>query len=316
MTYQEKAGGDKMTLGPTTMFHIKIRRGGDTMKKIYLIIVILLFSLNGYAENFPLREKYTDVQPISTSDLHAEFEKATVIDTRSAFEYNIIRIQGAKNILVSQIDFTRLLEEKAPDKTAKIVFYCNGVQCAKSYKAVQKAAAIGYTNVFVYDAGVFEWTKTYPEKAVLLEKNPADIDDIIPESDFQSKVLDRDVFEKEAQSIEAYLIDTRDANQRKKTPEFARSAKRIPIDNLAKMLDDENFLKDIEGKTLYIMDAVGKQIQWIQYYLIAQGFNKYYFLKNGLWSFYGEEGASKDGVQQKNLLEDTDVRFKIKGHLL
>ncbi len=303
------------------------------MKNIYFIILTLFIPLNIYAGNFPLREKYTDVQPISTSDLHTEFGKATIIDTRSAFEYNIIRIKGAKNILVSKINFRRLLGETVNDNTSKVVFYCNGIKCAKSYKAAVKAAESGYTNVYVYDAGVFEWTKTYPDKAVLLGKKPADPHDIISENDLQSKLLDKDIFAKEAKSVEAYLIDTRDANQRKKTPDFARSAKRIPLDTLAEMFDDEKFMKDIDGKTLYIMDAVGKQIQWIQYHLISKGVDKYYFLKNGVWSFYGEKGASKNVAQDKkqgspqekapesdfdNALEvraDTEVQFKIEGQL-
>ena len=43
------------------------------------------------------------------------------------------------------------------DKTARIVFYCNGVKCGKSKKAAKQAIATGYTKVFVYAEGMPVW---------------------------------------------------------------------------------------------------------------------------------------------------------------
>ncbi len=64
------------------------------------------------------------------------------------------------------------------------------------------------------------------------------------------------------------------------------------MDKLAKNLKVPPFRKSIEGKTLYIFDAVGKQVKWLQYHLEKEGVSDYYFLKKGVWSVYGEKGAN------------------------
>ena len=280
------------------------------MHKLFSIrlAIILFFGLapcyTVYADDFPLREEYPNVQPISTSDLYNEFGEVHIIDTRSSFEYEIIRIKGAKNILVSKTNFRRLLRDTVNDRDSKIVFYCNGRTCAKSYKAAVKAAESGYRNIVVYDAGVFEWTETYPDLSILLGKNPADLNDIISQGEFSDKLIDKKTFAKEATSPDAYLIDVRDAIQRKRTPDFARTAKRIPLDRLAEMLDDEKFKKEIAGKKLYLMDAVGKQVRWLQYHLKSKGLERYYFLKNGVWAFYSEDGAVDVGGISRSISEE------------
>mgnify|MGYP003502318962 FL=1 len=49
---------------------------------------------------------------------------------------------------------------------------------------------------------------------------------------------------------------------------------------------------EFKGNQLLIMDAVGKQVEWIQYYLEAGGYTNYYFLDKGVISAV-EAGAVK-----------------------
>ena len=49
------------------------------------------------------------------------------------------------------------------DKSTTMVFYCNGVNCWKSYKASVVAGEMGYTNVKWMQGGMPEWTAAgYP----------------------------------------------------------------------------------------------------------------------------------------------------------
>ncbi len=266
------------------------------MKKLFLFLGLCCLSHAVYADDFPLRTIYPDVIPISTAELSQEFENVVIIDVRSAFEYNIIRIHPSHHISISTLGFIPQLKKTVPDKHARIVFYCNGITCAKSYKACVKAAAEGYRNVFVYDAGVFEWAKTNPDKAVLLGTNPVAPDAIISEREFEKRLLEKHVFEQRAQSEDAFLIDARDMIQRRQTPDFSTSARSIPFDRLASLLrNDDRFLRKVDGKTLYIMDAVGEQVRWLQYLLEEKGV-EYFFLKDGVWSYYGAAGASQSAV--------------------
>lgn len=79
----------------------------------------------------------------------------TVVDARNPEEYEEVHIKEAISIPVKKWnEFVHLLPT---DKSAKIVFYCNGVKCGKSKKAAQKALDIGYNNVHVYAEGMPVW---------------------------------------------------------------------------------------------------------------------------------------------------------------
>ena len=41
-----------------------------------------------------------------------------------------------------------------------------------------------------------------------------------------------------------------------------------------------------ENRPLYIYDAVGKQVRWLQYYLEAEKISNYYFMKGGANAFF------------------------------
>ena len=41
-----------------------------------------------------------------------------------------------------------------------------------------------------------------------------------------------------------------------------------------------------ENKKLFIYDAVGKQVRWLQYYLEQQNAGEYYFMEGGAKAFY------------------------------
>jgi len=98
---------------------------------------------------------------------------AQVIDVRSANEYAEGHIKGAKNVPykeksdkkagfdASQDSFD--LAKLPADKAAAMIFYCNGLECWKSYKASVTAVKAGYTKVNWLRGGLPEWKgKGYP----------------------------------------------------------------------------------------------------------------------------------------------------------
>jgi rhodanese-related sulfurtransferase len=98
---------------------------------------------------------------------------AVVVDARVANEYVESHIKGAKSIPYKEksakaIDFDSSLDSfdiaKLPaDKSGALVFYCNGAECWKSYKAATLAFKAGYKRVFWLRAGIPEWkSKGFP----------------------------------------------------------------------------------------------------------------------------------------------------------
>lgn len=259
--------------------------------------LVLTLPLSALAEEaFPLRAKYPKVKTISTGDLAARYGAATIVDVRSQMEFDVVHIAKALYIPVSNTDFIKQLEAKA-DKSGKapLVFYCNGIHCAKSYDAAEHAQSAGFKNVFCYDAGVLEWTKRYPDMATLLGKNPAPITKLISRTDFEKRKLNFADFKTRALAKDAVIIDMRDPAQRVKEAHLPQSkevllpgVRSIPGDRLVALLNKQEF----KGKTVLIFDAVGKQVQWLQYYLEDNSYSDYYFLKEGVLGAV-EAGAAK-----------------------
>ena len=81
-----------------------------------------------------------------------------IIDARKRSEYIKGHIQGAVNLLNSQMD-EATLQGYADSKASALLFYCNGPHCMRSSDAVQKAIDWGYHNVFWFRGGWSEWSE-------------------------------------------------------------------------------------------------------------------------------------------------------------
>ncbi len=90
-----------------------------------------------------------------------------IFDVRVANEYVEAHIKGAKSIpykersakavgfdaSVDSFDLTKL----PADKAAPIIFYCNGVECWKSYKASVMSVKAGYKKIYWLRTGIPDW---------------------------------------------------------------------------------------------------------------------------------------------------------------
>jgi rhodanese-related sulfurtransferase len=209
-----------------------------------------------------------------------EAGNAIIVDVRSKIEYNVIHPIGAVHIPISNMKFAKNVASLAKQNAGKkIVFYCNGITCLKSYKATKKAMGAGIQNVYAYDAGVPEWASLFPEKTLLLGKEVVDPEkQIIPKAEFKKKCLPFEDFKTKASANGGMVIDVRDHIQRSQKLPGLKKAKAIPLDNFI-----PNFVekKANQDKHLYIFDQVGKQVRWLEYYLVDNGYQNFTFLKGG-----------------------------------
>ncbi|MEO7057905.1 MAG: rhodanese-like domain-containing protein [Caldimonas sp.] len=95
-------------------------------------------------------------------------QDVTFVDTRSQKEYDNEHIRGAVlapyvekslkeiNFDASKDDFSALAGLKL-DKSRPVVFFCNGPECWKSYKASRAAVKAGHTKVYWFRGGMPEW---------------------------------------------------------------------------------------------------------------------------------------------------------------
>lgn len=236
-------------------------------------------------EGFPGRAEFPEVSVYELDRLAESFDRVTIVDVRSRYEYETLRVKGALNIPVASKKFEEGILALRQKVDGPIVCYCNGRSCFKSYHAVEKATAVGVQNIHAYDAGVFDWVRAHPEHSELLGKGPVNLDDLIAGDTFKSHLLKPEEFSAQALQGDAVLLDVRDGFQRAGVGLFVGK-------EAWASLDDSQRLKELivqarsDGRALYIYDAVGKQVRWLQYLIEDSDVPEYYFMERGAKGFY------------------------------
>lgn len=255
------------------------------MKYVPLYLLILLFPVLGVADDsFPGRPLYRTVKVIELQALHDSKDNYHIVDVRSEYEYSTIHVKDSINIPLSDHSFLKQIHNLKKADNKPVAFYCNGHTCMKSYKATLKAQNNNTSDVYAFDAGIFDWANAYPDDSVLLGKSPVDTNKLISKDKFNSHLIEPEEFAAKATKEKAIILDVRDQLQREGVSLFPGRQKSIPLDNAA--LDEFISKSQTDKVSLAIYDATGKQVRWLQYYLEDKGVTDYYFMKGGAKGFY------------------------------
>ncbi len=246
--------------------------------------VVLLAATVSLAEEtaFPYRGDFPEVKTIAVHDLYAGQESGEflVVDVRSRLEFEVIHVARAEHIPVSKGTFVAKVTALATANPGKkIAFYCNGTTCLKSYKAAQKAQEAGIEEAYAFDGGIPEWAQVWPQSTLLLDKPIVDpATQLISKADFKARSLDWASFQDQSHREGSLVVDVRDNIQKSGKLAQLMVARGIPLDVFIPNFVAKGEHKD---KTLLIIDQVGKQVKWLQYYLEEYGYESYYFLEGG-----------------------------------
>jgi rhodanese-related sulfurtransferase len=239
-------------------------------------------------EGFPGRKKYPDIPYMTIDQLNSEFDEVITVDARTPLEFETIHITSAVNLplkLKDDVFIKRARALRTANPGKKIVFYCNGRTCMKSYKAATRAIEkAGIKNIYSYDAGIFEWATAHPEKAALLNKTPVDKKMLLSKSQLKKHMLPALDFINKA-GDDVIILDVRDRFRREGFSIFSGYEELVPMDNKKAL---SRYIKQAkaEKKKLFIYDEVGKQVRWVQYHLEEQGAGPYYFMEGGALAFF------------------------------
>lgn len=109
----------------------------------------------------------TGVQRVGAREAYELFEKgAKLIDVRTEKEYATRHARGAVNLpyvekSLKEIDYDVTKDQftglASLNKSDALVFFCNGAECWKSFKASKAARDAGYTRVYWLRGGMPEW---------------------------------------------------------------------------------------------------------------------------------------------------------------
>lgn len=260
-----------------------------TSLSVRTVLCILLIAIAGTAaaaQEFPGRKLYPEVPIMEIAELEQRFDQVMIVDVRSEYEFDTLRIKGAALVPVSDDLFTKKVAELRNQAGNKpLVFYCNGHTCEKSYQAVRKASFARITNLYAYDAGIFDWAKNHPDKTELFGKQ-LDIKFLISDEQFQAHLLEPDEFTERASTTNSIILDIRDRFQREGLSIFSGKERSVSLDNTKLKNYVDQAKRD--DKTLFIYDAAGHQVKWLQYFLESHGLTNYYFMKGGAKGFYDQ----------------------------
>jgi len=261
------------------------------VKKVISVLLMCLVSNGLWASvEFPGRDRYPGVKYIEIEDLYNQRNNVVIIDARSHYEYETLRIKNAKFVPVTltpskfEVAIRKIVND-SPGK--KLVFYCNGHTCMKSYKAAARATTyLKLDNIYSFDAGIFDWARKYPREAFLLGKELDDVSKLKSKAEFKKHLMPAEKFIKTADDT-VMVLDIRDRLERDGFYIFSGYEESISLsDKDRKKLDD--FMKNVlkSHKTLYVYDMVGKQVRWFQYYIESKGIKNYYFMEGGGEAFF------------------------------
>lgn len=261
------------------------------MKRYIAIMLMCLVSTSLWASaDFPGRDRYPKVKYIEIDDLYNQRDNVVFIDARSKYEYETLRIKNSilVSLTLSTNKFEKVLRQIVSDNPGKkLVFYCNGHTCMKSYKAVTRATSyVGLKNAYAFDAGIFDWAKKYPNEARLLGKELDDVSKLKTKAEFKKRIMPAEKFIKTADDS-VMILDIRDRIERDGFYVFSGYEESISLNDKdrAKL---EKFMKKLKKnkKKLYVYDMVGKQVRWFQYYIESKGIEEYYFMEGGAEAFF------------------------------
>jgi rhodanese-related sulfurtransferase len=277
-----------------------IKMEGGTMKRIpILFVTIMMLASTGLArssDDFPLRKKYPHLEPITSLQLAKAraSDEAIIIDVRTKAEFDIMHIKGAIHVPHILSEEQQTAWKTAAEKPHQYaVFYCNGVLCAKSYKAADLALSQGnFRGVRNFDAGILEWAETYPEETLFFGQplTRGNVKEhLISDSDFKQALVDTSTFIDMARSGSYAVYDIRDSREKAEYPVNIPNKKEATLDELQQLLKEDLFPKS----RVLLLDNVGRQVVWAQYYLNRFGVKEYSFLAGGIAQWRADGRDSK-----------------------
>ena len=259
-----------------------------SLASLAVLIIGLSFSVMAWSDDgFPLRGKYAamGLEMMELSTLAQRFDQVVVVDVRSKYEHETLRIADSVLIPLDDKNFLERIRELAAETSKPLVFYCSGPACEKSYQAALRARFNGLNEVFVFDTGVLEWAKEYPERTVLLGEPLGDASRLISSDRFRQCLLSPEEFiQRISDDPSAIVLDVRNALQRDGVSLLKYREQHVPLDN-ARLAEWVRKARE-EGVAMYVIDASGQQVQWLQYFLEANGLTDYWFMEGGARAYF------------------------------
>jgi rhodanese-related sulfurtransferase len=230
------------------------------MRKLLLIMLAGFISVLLTSTAVLAAKGYQDIDAAGTKAL-MENEGALVVFPLSPIEFDDKHIKGSVNIVMD-----KLATDLPEDKNQKLVFYCLGTKCVASWRAAEKAADLGYKNVYAFREGIPGWEAAgYPLVTV---KPLPDVEvEEVSTSDLATMLDNQDIV----------LLDINLDEDAHKFYIDRPNRVHIPLDELHVSLTQLP-----RDKKIVVMCLKGKRSPTAVKYLIGQGFTDVVMVNGGI----------------------------------
>lgn len=138
------------------------------LQSIYVLVILAIFATIGSAVAAETPTSLHGAVVVDAVKAKSLIDSGVpVFDVRVANEYAEAHIKGAKSVPYKEksakaVNFDATedafdLAKLPSDKSSAVLFYCNGPECWKSYKASLTAIKGGYKKVYWFRTGFPEW---------------------------------------------------------------------------------------------------------------------------------------------------------------
>ena len=133
--------------------------------KVLLLAVVLLVGVTAEAGEYLSPAAIEGAVTIDAEQLIAlvvDHQETVLIDSRVGTDRADGYIEGSVHLVDTKTDCDSLAR-LIGTRSTPVIFYCNGVRCDRSGRAVGIAVACGYRDVYWFRGGIEEWrAKEFP----------------------------------------------------------------------------------------------------------------------------------------------------------
>ncbi|MEN8256330.1 MAG: rhodanese-like domain-containing protein [Thermodesulfobacteriota bacterium] len=252
--------------------------------------LLLFFCCIGTCFSAPILESQVQEGHIGSPELNEIFDLASLIDCRSRFEYDILRMKNAVQVPAATLVRGDLdwLRKRNPRKA--IVFYCNADTCSRSLSVFGQAEKWGVRNIYLSRPGIREWAKEHPDKVLyfgkILGNDNEDLDRLFAPDQSQSNPLAPSKLVAASRQPGVLAVDIRDIVEGDQYTITLANLQHYPVDRLVKFIKSGS--RKVVGKKIFSLDAEGCQSSWRQFLFADLQVPDYLFLKGGARAWQGQ----------------------------
>lgn len=135
----------------------------ETWLRAMAAVLLVAFGFsNALAEDAPMKiAGATTLDSKGVIDLISTTPGVAIVDNRTKADFESGHIEGAVNILDTDMVAESALSGVVKSKAAAVLFYCNGVKCGRAAKATAKAVEWGYSRIYYYALGIHDWKENH-----------------------------------------------------------------------------------------------------------------------------------------------------------